>query len=214
MENRLVDWKDIASSYYDKCLALTILLILFTFMVFPNVETRSIKVQAKEIQSIDILNEIEQKIEQPQEAARPIVNIEIIDSDDSENSDDIEVIDTIQDTKIKYDVVLASPTNEEGKTLKFTVYDDPPVVVKPVTPKYSDFAKKMKIQGRVVLDVEILTSGNVGAVEVVKSLNPGPGGLDEAAITAIKQTKFQPATSNGKPVAVWLQIPVEFSLTK
>lgn len=210
MENRLVDWKDIASTYYDKCLALTILLLLFTFMVFPNVESRSIKVQAKEIEAIDIMQEEEQKIEQPTTAEKPVVNIEIVDSDDVGSDENIETVETIEVTKLDMNVTLAAP-QDAGTTSKLVVYDDPPVPTKTVSPVFPDFEKKMKIQGTVVLDVEVLANGNVGAIEVVKSVSKG---LDEAAISAMRQTKFQPAKSNGKAVAVWMRYPISFTLTK
>ncbi|HOE91225.1 MAG TPA: hypothetical protein PLV22_04555, partial [Candidatus Cloacimonadota bacterium] len=76
MEMQFIDWKDIANSFYDKCLALTILIILFTFIVFPNFETKVIRAKEKVLETIEILDEIQEKIEQPQEVAKPIVNIE------------------------------------------------------------------------------------------------------------------------------------------
>jgi TonB family protein len=35
-------------------------------------------------------------------------------------------------------------------------------------------------------------------------------GLDEAAVTAVKQWVFKPALSNNKPIAVWVEIPMNF----
>jgi protein TonB len=36
--------------------------------------------------------------------------------------------------------------------------------------------------------------------------------LDDAATKAVKQWVFKPALSNNKPVAVWVAVPVRFSL--
>jgi TonB family protein len=36
--------------------------------------------------------------------------------------------------------------------------------------------------------------------------------LDASAVTAVKQWIFKPALSNNKPVAVWVAVPVRFSL--
>ncbi|MCF7919133.1 MAG: energy transducer TonB [Candidatus Cloacimonetes bacterium] len=58
----------------------------------------------------------------------------------------------------------------------------------------------------------MLTNGMVGAIDVIKSVLPGPGGLDEAAIEYARQLEFEPAKTNGKPVAVWVTYPVPFSL--
>jgi protein TonB len=37
-------------------------------------------------------------------------------------------------------------------------------------------------------------------------------GLDEKAVDAVKQYKFKPATENGKPVAVYLNVEVNFEI--
>ena len=44
--------------------------------------------------------------------------------------------------------------------------------------------------------------------KVVKSMPM----LDAAAETAVKQWVFKPALSNNKPVAVWVAVPVRFTL--
>jgi len=38
--NAQYDWKDVASSFYEKSLSLALLLLLFTFMVFPKIEVK------------------------------------------------------------------------------------------------------------------------------------------------------------------------------
>ena len=38
-------------------------------------------------------------------------------------------------------------------------------------------------------------------------------GLDEAAMEAIRQTRFKPAKQRDRPVGVWISIPVHFTLT-
>ncbi|MFQ5751058.1 MAG: energy transducer TonB [bacterium] len=44
----------------------------------------------------------------------------------------------------------------------------------------------------------------------MKSL--GKNGCDEAAINALKSVKWQPAVKDGKPVEVWVAVPVVFKL--
>jgi TonB family protein len=38
--------------------------------------------------------------------------------------------------------------------------------------------------------------------------------LNEAAVEAVKQNKYRPATKNGVPVKVWISVTVRFQLTK
>jgi protein TonB len=72
--------------------------------------------------------------------------------------------------------------------------------------------KKLGVEGTVILFVEIKSDGTVGEVEVKKSLKAGKGGLDEAAIKAVKKWKFEPAKNAGKPITVWVNLPITFTL--
>lgn len=63
-----------------------------------------------------------------------------------------------------------------------------------------------------VLTVEIFANGKVGKVEVQVSLLPGPDGLDEAAVTAIKQWEIRSVKRNGQLVDCCITFPVTFSL--
>lgn len=214
---RYEDWKDIVQREYDKCLAITILFTLFTFIVFPNVETRKIERNERVMETIEVPVDMQEKIKPPEQVAKPVVQIEIIDDASGSNADagDVETVETIESTTLDpYQQVAPTTTNsdQEGKTSKFVMYEDPPVVVKQVDPEYPAFARKAKIQGAVILEVEVLSNGSVGAVEIKKSLMAGPGGLDEAAIRAVKQWRFSPAKSGGKPIACWVTFPCEFSL--
>lgn len=205
MENRIMDWKDIASTYYDKCLTLTILILLFTFLVFPKIDTKSIRVQTKELTGVILTAEEPEKIVLPV-VDKPIVIFDPTEDKDLDQEDYIE-IPTIDPTNN----VLNSVTSSEPATQKLWFFDDSPVISKQVQPVYPEIEKRLKIQGTVVLDIEILANGNVGAIEIFKSISPG---LDQAAITALQQWKFQPAKTNGKAVTVWVRYPISFNLTK
>jgi len=43
-------------------------------------------------------------------------------------------------------------------------------------------------------------------------VQPGPGGLDEAAIEAVRKVRFQPGKSSGNPVDTTVIVPIEFKL--
>ncbi|MHB8485672.1 MAG: energy transducer TonB [Candidatus Acidiferrales bacterium] len=79
------------------------------------------------------------------------------------------------------------------------------------TPKYSDTAFKLKIQGVVVLDVVIGTDGRAHNIHVSKGLGYG---LDEEAITAVRDIyRFKPSTGpDGQPAAVHMLFEIEFHL--
>ncbi|MBL7149831.1 MAG: energy transducer TonB [Candidatus Cloacimonetes bacterium] len=99
-----------------------------------------------------------------------------------------------------------------GKTSRFGEFEVAPYPIKQVPPIYPPFALKAGIEGQVMLEVEVFADGTVGAVNVIRSVMSGPGGLDEAAVNSVKKWIFQPAMSAGKPVACWITYPVEFDL--
>ncbi len=86
-----------------------------------------------------------------------------------------------------------------------------PRIVKEVKPKYTPEAMEAKIQGSVRLEAVVLATGEVGDVEVIESLDKVYG-LDEAAIQALKQWRFDPGTKDGKPVAVRVEVEMSFTL--
>ena len=207
---RYTDWKDVASSYYEKAISLSVLLILFSFLVSPKIEVRPYVSEIRITEAIEIPPEIRERIEPPAELMRPPVEI-IIDDDLSGDDDDLEIVETIDRTVLDpYEVIQPPPGI--GQTPRFVVYDEPPQPIRRVNPDYPTFARRSGIQGQVILEVEVLSDGSVGAVEVVRSLMAGPGGLDEAAIRAVRQWEFTPAKAHGQPIAVWARIPIDFQL--
>jgi len=87
-------------------------------------------------------------------------------------------------------------------------YDDPPMPLATISPVYPEFAKRTRIQGTVVLEMEIRRDGTVRNVIVKRSV----AGLDEAAIEAVKGVRFQPGKLDGQPVDTKIIIPIEFRL--
>ncbi len=76
-------------------------------------------------------------------------------------------------------------------------------------PEYSEEARKAKYQGTVVLWVVIGPDGKPHDIRVQRTLGMG---LDEKAIEAVKQWKFDPARKDGQPVAVQINVEVNFRL--
>ena len=100
-------------------------------------------------------------------------------------------------------VIASSDEPSEGE---FVYYEDEPVPVTRVEPAYPEFAREAQIQGKVVLHVLVGKDGRVKNVKVIK----GVTGLNEEAVKAIQKWVFKPALSNNKPVAVWVEVPMDF----
>lgn len=76
-------------------------------------------------------------------------------------------------------------------------------------PEYSEEARKAKYQGVVVLWLIVGPDGRPRDMRVQRGLGMG---LDQKAMEAVKQWKFDPATKDGKPVAVQINVEVNFRL--
>jgi TonB family protein len=87
----------------------------------------------------------------------------------------------------------------------------PPAVLNDAHPAYTSEAMRQKIQGTVELEVVIAADGTVDHARVTKSLD-AVHGLDESALSAIRQWRFEPAVLNGQPIAVWSPIVMTFRL--
>jgi protein TonB len=76
-------------------------------------------------------------------------------------------------------------------------------------PEYSEEARKAKYQGTVILWLIVDQNGKPRDIKVARSLGMG---LDQRAIEAVKQWKFEPAMKDGKPVNVQINVEVNFRL--
>src|SRR5580704_6816428 len=76
-------------------------------------------------------------------------------------------------------------------------------------PEYSEEARKAKYQGTCVLWLIVGPDGRPRDIRVARTLGLG---LDEKAIEAVKNWKFEPAMKDGKPVAVEISVQVDFHL--
>jgi periplasmic protein TonB len=76
-------------------------------------------------------------------------------------------------------------------------------------PEYSEEARRAKYQGDVGLMVIVGPDGRVRDVRLQRSLGMG---LDERAMAAVRQWRFEPAKKDGHPVAVQVSIEVNFRL--
>ena len=81
-----------------------------------------------------------------------------------------------------------------------------PEAITKVPPVYPTDGRKL--EGTVVVQALVGRDGLVKDTRIVKSIPL----LNDAAIAAVKQWTFKPATAKGEPVAVWVAIPIKFSL--
>jgi TonB family protein len=86
----------------------------------------------------------------------------------------------------------------------------PIVILAKPKPEYTDEARKLNIQGEVLLDVVFPASG--GQVQVNRVIRGLGHGLDEQAIRAAQLIQYKPAMSNGHAVDFPATIHIEFEI--
>jgi TonB family protein len=88
----------------------------------------------------------------------------------------------------------------------------PPERIVKVDPVYPEEARTNRAEGHVVLQTLIGTDGKVASVQVLRGVPDHPE-LERSAVDAVKQWVYRPALENGRPIAVYFTVQVEFTLT-
>ena len=181
-----------------------IFLLISAFLIFPRaVNTASLDEEVQIIiEQIDIPQT--EQFDRPPPPARPSVPVE---SESEDIADDVTLDEFNLD---EFDAWDAPPPPPEGPRVKFIPYDDPPVPLSPIRPKYPEIAQEAGIEGTVVVQVFVDKKGRVKDTVILKGI-PNTG-LDESATAAIRSVRFRPAKQRERAVGVWISIPVNFRL--
>jgi protein TonB len=81
-------------------------------------------------------------------------------------------------------------------------------LISSIPPLYPALAKTQHIEGAVRVDALVDENGRVSSMKVVS----GPTLLQQAAMDAVRQWKYQPATLDGKAVPMHLTVTLQFKL--
>ncbi len=113
---------------------------------------------------------------------------------------------------------LGWPVGEVAAPLQHVVDGKDPGVTLPkvtteVKPKYTPEALQARIEGTVMMTAVVRTDGTPGDIEITESLDTEYG-LDEQAVAALRQWRFEPGLKDGKPVAVRVTVEMTFRLKK
>ena len=82
-------------------------------------------------------------------------------------------------------------------------------LIKKPEPTYTERARGEQLTGTVVLKCVFAADGTVTNIRVVVGL---PYGLTDRSIEAARKIKFIPATKDGKPVSMWMQLEYNYNL--
>ena len=103
---------------------------------------------------------------------------------------------------------------EDGSRLDSVSFESNPVFTRPhykfkVEPKYPEVASKAGKEGQVILQATIDENGIPKDIVAITDIGFG---FEAAAIAALKKTTFRPATKDGNPISLQVEIPYSFTL--
>jgi len=81
-------------------------------------------------------------------------------------------------------------------------------LIRRVEPSYPAFARSNRIEGIVLLDVDVDEQGNVADIRVIR----GHPMLNDEAVRAVRQWKYSPTLLNGRPVPVTAAVTITFTM--
>jgi protein TonB len=105
---------------------------------------------------------------------------------------------------------LAAPPEPSRPVVRIGGKVRAPKLMYDVKPEYPPLAVQARVQGVVILEAHVGTNGLVRSVRILRSIPL----LDDAAIAAVKQRRYQPLLLNGVPTEFILTLTMNFQLIK
>ncbi len=194
-------------------LVASLLILIVAFKFFPDVgKTAALQQGAQELFKVEDVQNTKQE-NRPPPPPKPPIPIE------APSEDVLEDID-IASTEIDLNAQMSAPPppKEEKKVDEEPTYfvaveemPEPIGGIQAIQSKivYPEIAKRAGVEGKVYVLAFVDETGTVTSAKVIKGLGAG---CDEAALSAVKQTKFKPGKQRGKAVKVQVSIPIVFRL--
>ncbi|MBT3251667.1 MAG: energy transducer TonB [Candidatus Marinimicrobia bacterium] len=189
---------------------IAISLVMYLFPRFLDEAKKLDRDQIVEnIETVDIPQTEQFKIPEP--PSRPSIPI----ASDEEFDDEDITLDEMDFDDFDDWATPPPPPSDDGPKVKFIPYDKAPEPIGGYgslkrNVVYPDIAMEAGIEGTVIIQAFINDKGVVTDWVIMKGI-PNTG-LDEAAIEAIKKTRWKPALQRDRKVGVWISIPINFSL--
>ncbi len=202
--------------YLEIGLIFSLLIVIAAFQYFPRFEREKIIPEnPQELIEVEDV-EITKQESAPPPPPKPLIPIELAAETALE---DIEIAQTELDVDENVAPPAAPPPieekeEEETEPVFFVAVEEMPAPIGGIEGiqskiTYPDIAKRAGVQGRVYVKAYVNENGDVTTVELMKGIGAG---CDEAAMEAVKETKFKPGKQRGKPVKVQVTVSILFKL--
>jgi TonB family protein len=98
----------------------------------------------------------------------------------------------------------------EGDVIEVSDLDTQPTITRRVLPQYPIMALRQRVESTIFVTALISESGDVIDVKILRG--DKRFGFEDAALKAVRATKFSAAIKDGKRVKTWYPLPVKFGL--
>lgn len=214
-KNPKVDLKRQYRRIYELSLIFSLALLIVAFKFFPTFEKSVVNTEGPQelITSEDVEHTKQESAPPP--PPKPPIPIEAPSDDVLE---DIEISESELDENAQVTAPPPPPAKkeevEEAEPVFFVAVEEMPEPIGGIAAIqekiiYPEIAKRAGVQGRVFVKAYVNENGDVNKVELIRGIGAG---CDEAAMEAVKVTKFKPGKQRGKPVKVQVTVPVLFKL--
>lgn len=200
---------------FEISVIISLVLIISAFKFFPKVEKIVVKIEGpQELVKVEDVQQTQQENRPPPPPKPPIP----IEAPSEDVLNDIEIGDTEIDFSANLDAPPPPPKDDKKEVEEEPVFfvaveemPEPMGGIQAIQERivYPEIAKRAGVEGRVFIKAYVDENGNVTKAEVMKGIGAG---CDEAALKAVKETKFKPGKQRGKPVKVQVAVPIVFKL--
>ncbi len=199
---------------FEISLIISLFLLIVAFKFFPDLSSSEVKLEGpQELFQVEDIQQTKQENRPPPPPKPPIP----IEAPSDEVLEDIEIGETEID--MTAEMQAPPPPKEDKKIVEeepqyFVVVEEMPepiggnmAILQKII--YPEIAKRAGVEGKVYVLAFVDENGDVRDAKIIKGIGAG---CDEAALDAVKKTKFKPGKQRGKPVRVQVYIPVVFKL--
>lgn len=199
-----VEFKARYGKYLRRAIVGAVVIHGLTFILSPPFTFKPYQLKEEKFEVVEMAEEIEIP-PPPKEVAMPQVPVEAATDDDADDLEDLPET-TFED----FSDMPPPPPPGGGDTGVFLAFDEPPVMVDFVSPKYPALAREAGFEGTVRVRVLVAEDGKVLAADVLSSdVSPA---MEQAAIEAAMKCRFKPAKQRTTPVKAHVMIPFNFRL--
>ena len=133
----------------------------------------------------------------------------IIEEEEPESETPPESENTTETVNTESGEITTSPTAGTINFLPFYKVDEKPVFLHKDPLRYPIQAKRRNIEGVVIVEASIDSSGEIINLLIIKEAGYG---FDEEALRMLSESTFSPAIADGKPAAVKMRFTIRFQL--